>query len=313
MIKKTITRRIIVASLALFVLLILYCFPTKEEQDINEQIDYIEVEGQPIFFIDSNNYVARTNIVIEKESDLIKKAQNILESLTINSKKKDYIPNGFKAIIPENTKINSLTIEKGLLKVDFSKELLNISRDNEEKLIESIIYSLTELKDVEQIMIFIEGKNLLELPNSKKKLPHVLDRSYGINKVVDIDKLENSTKTTIYYIAKNGDNYYNVPVTLLNNNQNEKIEIVINELKSNSLSEPNLISYLTASSELLNYEILENEVKLSFNNAILDDLNNEKILEEVKYSIALSLKDNYGVKNVSLIVNDKLLSDVKFA
>ena len=162
-------------------------------------------------------------------------------------------------------------------------------------------------------MIFIEGKNLLELPNSKKKLPHVLDRSYGINKVVDIDKLENSTKTTIYYIAKNGDNYYNVPVTLLNNNQNEKIEIVINELKSNSLSEPNLISYLTASSELLNYEILENEVKLSFNNAILDDLNNEKILEEVKYSIALSLKDNYGVKNVSLIVNDKLLSDVKFA
>ena len=121
MIKKTITRRIIVASLALFVLLILYCFPTKEEQDINEQIDYIEVEGQPIFFIDSNNYVARTNIVIEKESDLIKKAQNILESLTINSKKKDYIPNGFKAIIPENTKINSLTIEKGLLKVDFSK------------------------------------------------------------------------------------------------------------------------------------------------------------------------------------------------
>ena len=75
-------------------------------------------------------------------------------------------------------------------------------------------------------------------------------------------------------------------------------------MKSNSVSEPNLISYLTASSELEDYEILENQIKLSFNKYLLDDLHNSNILEEVKYSLALSIKDTYGIDSLSIIVDN---------
>ncbi|MBR1413271.1 MAG: GerMN domain-containing protein [Bacilli bacterium] len=305
MIKKSITRRIIIATLSLFVLLIVYHFPSKKDKVVNENdINYIEVEGQPIFFIDSNNLVARTKIVLKKELNQVDKAKSIIDSLIINSKNKDYIPSGFKAIIPENTRVIDLTIEDDLLKVNFTKDLLTVNELVEEKMLESIIYSLTELDNIKRIMIFVEGNNLLELPNSRKKLPVILTRDYGINKVVDLDKIKETTKTVIYYVAKNGDNYYNIPVTLINNDNKEKIEIIIDELKSNSVSEPNLISYLTASSELEDYEILENQIKLSFNKYLLDDLHNSNILEEVKYSLALSIKDNYGIDSLSIIVDN---------
>ena len=65
MIKKSSFRRIMVATLALFILLIIYFFPTTTP--IEESLSYIEKQEMPIFLVDSMEYVARTTIV--KESD----------------------------------------------------------------------------------------------------------------------------------------------------------------------------------------------------------------------------------------------------
>ena len=42
------------------------------------------------------------------------------------NKKENYIPEGFKAIIPKNTKILEISLDNELLKVNFSKEFLNV-------------------------------------------------------------------------------------------------------------------------------------------------------------------------------------------
>ena len=141
-----------------------------------------------------------TNIPISSKGT-INKAKKILQTLVIGSKQSEYIPNGFTAIIPKNTKINSIDFKNNLIKVDFSKELLNVDQNNEEKMIESIVYSLTSIKDVKKVMIFVNGEILYQMPNSKKNLPETFDRSYGINKVYDLNTISNSTKTTVYYIS----------------------------------------------------------------------------------------------------------------
>ena len=46
---------------------------------------------------------------------------------------------------------------------------------------------------------------------------------------------------------------------------------------------------------------------LSFNDKIFDSLINQNILEEVEYSISLSVKDNYDVNEVIFYVNDNLI------
>lgn len=295
MLKKSSLRRIMVATLALFILLIIYFFPTTTP--IEESLSYIEKQEMPIFLVDSLEYIARTTIVQESENtnDLI---LEVIESLTINSEKSNYIRDGFKGIIPEGTTVKEITLENGILTINFSKEILNISENNEEKMIEAIVYSLMEIPEIKKISILVDGEKLRALPNFKKKLPEFLDKSYGVNKIYNLDSIKDTNKTTVYYLSKYDDYYYYVPVTKISNETGEKAEIIIKELKSTPIYHTNLISYLAASTNLTNYELLENSISLSFDNHLLANLNDEDMLEEVKYSIALSLRDSYGIEKV---------------
>lgn len=302
MIKKSSIRRICVATLTLFILLIIYFFPSNDTV-IKEHLSYITKDEMPIFLVDNSDYVARTSIV-KNSSETIEQIKEIIEALTKNTKKSSYIRDGFKPIIPDGTKILDLKLEENILTINFSKEILNINESDEEKMIEAIIYSLTEIKDVKKISIFVEGNKLIKLPNSNKKLPDYLDKTYGINKIYNLDSLKETTKTTIYYLSKNKDYYYYVPVTKVSNEKTERVEIIIKELKSTPIYHTNLISYLAASANITSYELLENTISLSFNNYLIANMKEEDILEEVKYSIALSIRDTYGINEVIFNIPD---------
>ena len=295
MLRKSSIRRIMLATLALFLLLIIYFFPTSPS--ISESLSYIEKEEMPIFLVDNMDYIARTSIVKNSDNttDLIKE---VIESLTIGSTKSNYIREGFKAIIPEGTKVLDLKLEDSILTINFSKELLNVSQDTEEKMLEAIIYSLTEINSVKKIKILVEGQSLTNLPNSNKKIPELLDKNYGINKIYNLDSIKDTSKTTIYYLSKYNDYYYYVPVTKISNENLEKAEIIINDLKTTPIYHTNLISYLAASTNLTNYEILEDSISLSFDNHLLAGIDDEDMLEEVKYAISLSIRDSYGINEV---------------
>ena len=62
MIKKSSIRRICVATLTLFILLIIYFFPSNDTV-IKEHLSYITKDEMPIFLVDNSDYVARTSIV----------------------------------------------------------------------------------------------------------------------------------------------------------------------------------------------------------------------------------------------------------
>lgn len=304
MFKRFALKKIIIVSLSFLILLIIYLFPEADNYNIETTLTYIEPKTMPIYLIDNNNYVSRIE-VIRKSEDTLDLVEEVINNLTIDNNS-SHVPNNFKKIIPKNTKIISKELEGNLLKINFTKDLLNIEKENEEKMLEAIIYSLTEIKDIKKIMIFIEGVNLKELPKSKKVLPLILDRNYGINKIYDLNSMKEINKVTTYYVSKINNYTYYTPVTSLSNDKEEKVKIIIDKLKSSPTYNTNLVSYLTASSELLNYEILENSINLSFNNAILS-LDDDKIIEEVKYSIALSIRDTYDISETIFYVDNMLI------
>ena len=303
MLKRSATRKLIIAGLSLFVLLIIYLFPDKNTT-IDEEIEYQEPLKTSVYLVDKNNYLARTNIVIN-EKEIIAKAKKIIATLTINSEMKERVPSNFKPIIPENTKVEDISITEDLIKIVFSKELLNVSEKDEEKMIEAIVYSLTELENINKVMIFVGDTYLRELPHSKKVLPQILTRDYGINKVYDLTTFKDVISTTTYYSSMNNDDIYFVPITRYINSSDDKVNIVIENLKSTPLRQTNLMSFLESNATLLDYEILENQVKLTWNNYVFSDITDKKILEEVKYAIALSLKDTLNIKEVVFISDGK--------
>ncbi len=305
MLKRKAFKKIIISLSCLGILGILYIFPNKNES-IKTNISHSNSENNIVYLIDNNKYISRVSTILTSKSkeDKIKEIINIL---TIDSN--NYIREGFKKVIPKNTKLLNLEIQDQLVKLNFSKELLNVDIYNEEKMIEAIVYSLTSLDNIKYISIYVEGSILNKLPNSNKKLPTILDRSIGINKEYNINNINNTTKTTIYYLSKYNDYYYYVPVTKINNDDISKIEIIIKELTSSKMLNTNLISYLNSNTELLSYNETDKSLLLNFNENILDDINTNNILEEVSYSINLSIKDNYDdVDSVLYYVNDKIIS-----
>lgn len=308
MLKRMFTKKLIVCSVAIFAILLIYIIPSNKDKTLNikEEISYVnkDIDTSTIFLLDSNNYLASTKIITSNK-EIEEKAKELLESLIIDGNKQDNIPNGFKAIIPSNTQIISLSYSNNTIKVDFSSELMNTNEKFEEKIIEAIVYTLTSINDVKQVIIYMNGEILTKLPQSKINLPSTLDRNFGINKEYDLNNTKNINKTTIYYISEFNDNQYYVPVTKVNNDERNKIEVIIDELSSNNTYNSNLMSYLNNNTKLLSVNESNDELVVNFNSAIFNDINTQEILEEVIYTISMSINDNYNVNTVVFNVEDK--------
>lgn len=309
MLKKSSIRKICLAVFCLLILFILYLFPKKTDNNLNvpETTYTVSNAADTIFLLDKDNYVARVAMAI-KASTPEEKAKTMISYLTVGSDNASLIPNGFKAIIPRGTKVLSSSLSDSNFKVDFSKEFLEIAEKDEMRLIESIVFSLTSIEGIKSITILVEGEILNKLPHSEEFLDNPLDRSLGINKKYDVDKIKGTSKTTMYYLSKYDGYYYYVPVTKVSNDSKEKIEVIIKELTSSPVYETNLMSYLNSETTLQNYQILDNELNIDFNNAILSDVTKNDILEEVTYAINLSIKDNYDIETVSYTVNNEKIA-----
>ena len=311
MLKKMLYRKIAVASSLLLTILMISLIPSneKEVEIKNQRLEYIYPNDlEVIYLLDESNYLSRTKISANNK-DNISKSTDLIESLTIDGKKKEIIKNGFKALIPKGTKLLNLSLKEKILNIDFSEEFNNVKEEYEEKMIEALTYTLTSVEGIDKIEILINGKKLTKLPNSKKELPEYLDKNYGINKVYELTSLNDIYSYTVYYVNTFNNEQYYVPVTKYINNENQdKVKIIIDELATSLTYETNLMSYLDNNVKLLDYEIIDDKIKLNFNNLILSDITSNTILEEVLYTISLSLFDELDINEVIFQVNDKEIS-----
>lgn len=309
MLKKMSIKKIMVSSTAIILLLVIYLIPdNKKDIDLkNDKIEYTynNVEST-IYLVDSNNYVARTSIATCK-CDGVDLAKDLVNGLIIGGSKNNIIPNGFRSILPPDVSILNIELNNKILVIDFSKELLEVNEKDEEKMLEAIIYTLTSIDGIDKVIIKVEGEVLDKLPNSKNNIPTVLDRSYGINKIYDLSSLNDIMSYTTYYISTYNDNKYYVPVTkYVNSKDSDIVKVIIKELGGSPIYQTNLMSYLNANTTLNDYELVDNSLSLNFNELLLNEVDKKHILEEVIYTISLSMDNIYNdLESVSFLVNNE--------
>ncbi len=313
MIKKLITKKILVSTAAIFALSLIYIMPSQNYDKIEpeQELKYVDndIITSKIYLLNKNDMLGRTEVVVNS-NQVQEKARELLEILINGGEGESKIPNGFKGILPSETKINTIEYDNNVLKVDFSSELLDVKAELEEKVIEAIVYTLTSIDEVEQIIIYVDGDILNKLPQTGKIIPPTLDRQFGINKEYQLTSTNDIKQVTVYYVDKYNDNYYYVPVTKYLNDERDSIQIVIDELTSSNLSNPNLMSFINDNTKLLSVEQSDNVLTLDFNNYIFDDVENRAILEEVLYTISLSAGDNYDIDQVVFTNNNEEITQI---
>lgn len=301
MLKKKALRKIFITTLTAFVLLVVYSIPSLYQDDTlktNLEVEYITGIGtNNIYLLDKNDYLVKTKILLDSTSKE-EQVKKLIKNLTINDNSK--FPNGLEATIPEDTKLLEVYYDEHYLTLNFNNKLIK-NEEKVEKIIESIVYSVMDLGQIDGVIIEVNGETI----DGYNK---VLDRNIGINKSYDIKSRKDINKVVIYYLEQlDGVNYY-VPVTKYLNDNDEKIKIIINELTASYIYEPNLMSFLNSNTKLLDYKEQENVMTINFNNAIFDGDN--KILEEVTYTLAYSVFANYDVAQVMINVDGKNIETV---
>ena len=301
MLKRKALKRIYLTTLVLFITLIIFSLDHLKEDKNNNLIEteYVSnLNTSHIYLLNEDNYLVKVDFLLTKDNikDNIKM---IINELSINNKK--YLP--LKGIIPSNTKLNNIDLNDNTLTIDFSNDLLKVNKHLEEKVIESIVYSLLELKEIDNVKISIDGKQLTRLEKNNKSLPVLLDNSFGINKTYDINKINDIEKVVIYYVFNEKEKDYYVPVTKYINSHDSKVKIIIDSLKGNFSSNTNLRSYLNSNINI-DFKIDDDILTFTF------DSLNEDSLEQITYSLASSIFDSMDIEKVVFEVNSKIV-DVK--
>ncbi len=309
MLRTKALKKIFLTTLSLFILLTVFTITNyKNDNVIRTNLEIEEVVGlktNNIYLLNDKGLLIQTKVLLDGATQE-EKIKKLIINLTEGGS--NSFSDGLEKVIPRGTSVNNVIIGNKYVTIDFSKEILKVSEEKEKAMITSIVYSVMDLDDYLGVSILVEGKSLEEYPNSKEKINKILDKSIGINKSFNITSLNDINKVVIYYLENINDNLYYVPVTKYVNDDREKVNIIVEELATSYIYESNLMSFLNSNVSLLGYEEKNDIMFLNFNDYLFDG--NDKILEEVLYSIAYSVFDNYDVSMVSFLVNGEIISHI---
>lgn len=291
--KEKALRKLWLTTMITFTIITIYTIPLTSFKNNKVVRTNLEIEEkitlptESIYLVNEDNYLVKTEIP-RKEKDLEKRIKSIINYLTIGNKE---LPMSLHGYLPKDTKVISIKREKEELIIDFTKKILNT--EYEKQLVSGLTYSLLELEEVNKVTYLVEGKEWYK----------ELTKNLGINEIHNWTDRNQITKVVLYYLDKN--NKYYVPVTKYSNDQREKIEIIIEELKK---TEEHLISLENIHTELLDYKEEANVLFLNFNSYLIDENTNsqEKLLNTIAYSVFAS----YDVNMVMFEINHKKLKYV---
>lgn len=288
--RTKIIKKIFNTTVTMFIILTIFTLKTTSNSNVlrtNVEIDDItNLTTNNIYLLNKNNLLVKTKVFINNKKN--KEIESIIKYLTITNNK---TPVGLKTYIPKNTKILNYKLENNTLIIDLSKEFLSTA--NKQLVITGLVYSLLEIKDIDNIMLQVEGKPI-------EGYNEVLNKNIGINNEFLFNSRYDISRVVIYYVDKIDNKTYFVPVTKYLNDTREKIEIIIDELKENN---NNLISYLNDNAKLINYREEGNVLYLNFNEYLIDS--NDEVSKNIMKTIAYSVFDNYNVNVVCFETNSK--------
>lgn len=171
-------------------------------------IDISEKNYRKVYLLDDNKFLIPLSVDVSGKDYIVDEIYTVVSNL------RDLEVEGFTSVIAKDVKINKIELEDGILNIDFSKEFLVYQNDLEEKIIESLTWSVLDFNEVRGLTISVEGVKLEKMPINGLQLPSVLNKDIGINKYHDmVNDYQGSDNVVLLYEKVIGNNSYYVPVT----------------------------------------------------------------------------------------------------
>lgn len=274
-------------------------------------IDISEKNYRKVYLLDENKYLIPLSVDVSSKEYLVDEIYTIVSDL------RDLKVEGFTSVIASDVKINKIELENGILNIDFSKEFLNYQGELEEKIIESLTWSVLDFNEVNGLTISVDGVRLDKMPINGLKLPSVLNKDIGINKYHDMtyDYKGSDNVVVLYQKVVNGNSYF-VPVTRKVIKETNEVATIINAFDKD-ISIMSGLNKVDELSEMTNNEYTCNDgrvsVSLTKDYLIADNLIDSNLYELLMVTFEynnLDMKVDFTIDQESVSVSGYIDSEV---
>jgi germination protein M len=259
-----------------------------------------------VYLLDRNGYVAPMTLNTEVENPTPEAiAEQAIAWMTEDKALADQLPPGFTPILPEGTRLTSVkrnAADKSMT-LDFADPFPGLIAANERKMLEALVWTMTELPGIEKVKLTVDGRPLHSLPTSGMPVYDVLTRAFGIN-VEKPDNLQvnRSMAVTLYFSARSADGEgYFVPVTRLVERKPDKAKAALEQLIKGPMDRKSLRSVLEPKLAVDKVSLQADTVNVSLNEA--ERKANTKVPAEMMEALVLTMTEATGAPQVKVAMN----------
>ncbi len=259
-----------------------------------------------VYLLDRNEYLAPMSLRVDREpSSPAAGAETALSWMTANKQLADQLPPGFVAVLPEGTKVNTVSEISGerTISVDFAAPFPGIPASRERAVIEALVWTLTELPGIDKVKLSIGGKPIRSMPSSGLPVDAVLTRGLGINleKIKDVEPTY-AMGVTLYFASQTaeGEGYF-VPVTRLVRRQEDAAKAALEQLIAGPRDAKSLQAVLEPDMSVEKLVRMADTVNVALKDA--DGMPKSEVPTRMMEALVLTLTEAAGLPQVSVVMN----------
>ncbi|MGZ9585218.1 GerMN domain-containing protein [Paenibacillus marinisediminis] len=257
-----------------------------------------------VYLKDRNGYLAPVSYKLEaQDSESLAKAG--LDLLIEGNPNTATLPLGFSATLPKGTSVKHVTIdpEQKLAVVEFSGQFKQYSAEQERRILESVTWTLTSMKDVQQVQLWMDSQKLTEMPVGGIPLDSNLTRSLGINlEIADNVSYMNSMPVMVYFtsLTLDGKSYY-IPVTRLVDPSDDLVKTALEQIIEGPQDKKAMSMVATEGTQIKHAERNGDTVTVELSDNMFEK--GDKIPSDLLKSVVLTLTELPDVSKVQITMN----------
>lgn len=229
-IKKVTVRQI--AGMCMVMIAIYFIFVGNEEpaetnlvgsMGYSYQVETLEIETHTVYVEHESGYVVKTEIEVCEDCSAV---ESVFAGIQNASER---LPSNIEGLIPASSILRDYQLDDDILTLNLSESFLYYRSSQEENLLSSLVWSMTELPHVNRVHLQIEGEQVNNL-NTGIDVGRGLTRAMGINLEVGAPRAIDAQMMKLYFLTDDTDDALLVPVTRLAPNYVDPFEYAVSAL-----------------------------------------------------------------------------------
>jgi len=260
-----------------------------------DDLEDCDCDAHTVFVMHESGYLVKTEAVATSDMSDI---ESIFTGIQGGSAR---LHSNVDGLIPQSAVLRDYVVDNDTLTLNLSESFLYYRTMDEEDLLASLVWSMTELPHIERVHFQIEGEPVNNL-NGDIDVGRGLTRQMGINLEVVAPRLRDAQMMMLYFFTDDSENAMLVPVSRLVASEVEPFEYAVSSLVRGSIGAA-YVSVFNHRATLLERPLLEDGIMtLNFCSELFFNQEQTQVSSQVIKQLVMTMTEFDEVYEVSVVI-----------